>query len=143
LFFRSGLPSAAVAREAAAKRCLNEGKVCARGNQCCSGLCRQGKCRRAQAQGICTIRKNLCASGDVREAACDADPGTNTCGCMVRVNGAAVCADLSTTGCDTGCERDIECATLFGPGAVCVRDGTGCCGVEGATFCALPCPNRA
>jgi hypothetical protein len=116
--------------------CLADGQGCRRGSQCCSGLCAaQGgrkKCRPAPNQGVCTIEANACV-----------DPARTACGprcsCYVTLDGKSFCGRNAVS---CGCGANNDCARL--PGAVCVKQATGCCALAGNTTCVLPCeaPDR-
>lgn len=127
-------------REAAAAGCTKVGKPCRRGAQCCSGVCKgpQGKktCRGHDA-GTCKAGQDSCAQGVIL---CN---GAVNCACRVTTGGARICATLNSV-CQS-CERDIECEAGFGPGAACVRSGTGICACGGngnacVGRCATPKP---
>jgi hypothetical protein len=130
------------AQEAAAKRCLNEGKECKRDTQCCSGLCKNGECRGAPGQGRCTIDRDVCKTGEQNAFACGRD-GDQKCACVRRLDGSAFCAGNEDGAC-FDCDADADCAREFGAGFVCVRAAGKCaCPQEEGTRtgCVRRCPN--
>jgi hypothetical protein len=121
--------------EAGAAGCLNPGRSCSRGKQCCSGLCKGPKgrkrCRTAPGQSICTIRDDTCRT-DINR---DCGVGPLACRCWTTTAGRAFCSESGSTGV-AGCERDADCVAAVGAGAACVRGG-GDCAFE--TICLRPC----
>lgn len=116
LLARPGRPEAAAA-------CRRDGKECARGGQCCSGLCRRGTCRAAPGQGTCTIASDRCAGVD---RGCKAG---QPCSCYVTARGASFCGANFDQVCSS-CDRDEDCEFVTGPGSACIRltDSCGCNG---------------
>jgi hypothetical protein len=132
---------AAVAQEAAAKRCSKDGKTCGRDNQCCSGQCKGTECRPAKGQGTCTIRRDFCKTG-LDGTDCGTTDDGNPCTCLVTTRGASFCGGVASQ-C-APCANDADCTEVTGPGSACVRTvGTPACGEncleEGGTACSPPC----
>lgn len=132
-----GALAAALARlgvaEAAARRCLNEGKECKRDKQCCSGLCKRRTCRPAPGQANCTIKENFCRE-DPEIFICNDNPA---CRCYVTTRGTSFCG-VNGDGQCAPCATNADCDAVAGAGSACVR-GSGCCG--GDTACFPPCPD--
>jgi hypothetical protein len=128
----------AAAQEATARGCLNEGRSCTRGKQCCSGLCKGRKCRRAPGQGTCN-GENTCRVGVLTR--CSLDPN---CFCLITTRGASFCGDFAAATCSP-CAGNSDCAAITGPGSACIRfDGRNdpdCdCRKQGSnTACMPPC----
>ncbi|MGH2617419.1 MAG: hypothetical protein ACRDJC_19470 [Thermomicrobiales bacterium] len=117
--------------------CVNVGRFCKNGGQCCSGICRgkkgKKKCRGHDA-GV------GCQSGD-QGSFCAAGTDKN---CITKFNNFGTCA--TTTGnagyCYGGfdcfaCSKDAECLALCGGATACIRCAVGCEN-EGGTACATP-----
>ena len=109
----------------AAAACRKNGKECARGGQCCSGLCKRRTCRPAPGQDICTIERDVCRGTD--PVGCGG--GQQPCHCYVTARGASFCGANFDQVCSS-CDRDEDCEFVTGPGSACIRltDSCGCNG---------------
>ena len=124
--------------------CVNVGKFCKHGDQCCSGICRgkkgKKKCRAHDA--------DVCTSGRA-DAFCK--PGSPIVGCITSTGRSGSC--YTTTGnagfCNWeftcfSCTRDADCVSVCGAGGA---GGAGaaclvCAGCSEGTACGSPdvCP---
>ena len=138
-----GALAQAPARVLGVVTCLENGKRCHAGSDCCSGVCKRKRkthkrfCRAAPHQGICTIASDACSFTGVP---CSVSSGSDyDCQCYVTPAGRSFCG---SNGCYVmPCKSDAECASAHGAGSVCWPAGTPCCG--GSTGCIPPCPDPA
>jgi hypothetical protein len=147
-----GLTAGLLGREALAADCKADGKACAKGSQCCSGLCAPpptGHTSVAHSTSVCCTPHctGRCGgAGDGCGGTCDTAcppapfdaPCTTNAGCASGVC-ACILPNCSTGGlCATpyhsGCPGAAPVATPSGGVEVCGRDGDGFCG-------SAPCPS--
>jgi hypothetical protein len=122
--------------------CVNVGKFCKNGGQCCSGICQgkkgKNKCKAHDSQG--------CQAGQ-QEETCNAEkvdvPCTTSAGeegiCDTTTGNAGYCR---REGDCFPCSKDADCQEFCGPAAACIicadfcaeTGGTGCVGPGECTF---------
>lgn len=115
--------------------CVDVGKYCKNGGQCCSGICTGKKnTRKCQAhdESTCQPGQDSCAGAG------SPIPCTTTAGltgqCVITTGKAAYC--LGGGDCFP-CTRDADCAPAFGAGAACIVCTSECSGANsGSTACA-------
>lgn len=109
--------------------CVDAGKFCKNGGQCCSGAC-QGKKdkKKCQARGesTCLSGQDVCIS---IVAECTTDGGA-VGACGTTTGKSSFC--FATGGC-FACNKDADCEAVCGEGAACVVCGE--CFAEGGTGC--------
>ena len=121
--------------------CRHFGKPCARGGQCCSGVCRGGRCR-AHHASTCKAGTGYCTDYDAATRCSLND--TTGCECVETTGRAPFCADLNPGrfAC-LPCQRDRDCVEKhrFPNGSACVPTGPYCGGCPDltGTLCVKPC----
>ncbi len=112
--------------------CVDVGKFCKNGEQCCSGICQGKKDKKtcqAHDQSTCQAGQpsGPCADADIACTTSSGDEGF----CNTTTGNAGYCA--SAGGC-FACTRDADCNEQCGPGAACVPCADECQGT-GGTAC--------
>jgi hypothetical protein len=115
--------------------CVDVGRFCKNGGQCCSGICtgkkRKRKCR-AHDERSCQPGQDSCA-GAGASISCTTTAGLKG-QCVITTGKAAYC--LGSGDC-FACTRDSDCVPTFGAGAACIVCTSECSGVTpGSTACA-------
>ena len=105
--------------------CLNVGKRCTEGGECCSIVC---KCKRCRAHNVrrCTAARNICATETEFKCA------GGSCSCFGTTGGANFCGSAEWV-C-MACSTDAQCAiALNTPGSACVDFNHGSCAAAAAS----------
>jgi hypothetical protein len=114
--------------------CVNVGRSCKNGDQCCSGICegkRDKKRCQAHDQSTCQAGLTSLVCGGESNLSCTTsggDPGL----CLNTTGNAGYCF---ASGDCFSCKKDADCEPVCGPGAACIVCAETCAG-RGGTFCA-------
>jgi hypothetical protein len=116
--------------------CVNVGKFCKNGGQCCSGICKGTKGKKtckAHNASTCQAGQSPIGCGGAEDVPCITSSGTDG-RCTTTTGDAGFCW---VDGICMPCSKDADCTPICGSQAACIVCG-GECTPEGGTACVGP-----